>query len=70
VIDKDGQMLFCNLAGEALTGYSGVDLVGRNVSMLTPPDIRVKHDSFLRHYVRNWGRVICVLWFCVSDDHL
>lgn len=51
VIDTVGTILFCNIAAEELLGYSLADLQGQNVKMLTPPDIRVKHDGFLRRYL-------------------
>ncbi len=53
VIDKEGTILFCNLAAEELLGYAFADLQGQNVKMLTPPDVRVKHDAFLRRYLES-----------------
>jgi PAS domain-containing protein len=48
VIDKEGTVLFQNMAAEDLLGYETKEIVGKNVKELTPPDIRVKHDTFLR----------------------
>ena len=48
IIDKEGTVLFQNLAAEDLLGYETKDIVGKNVKELTPPDIRPKHDLYLR----------------------
>ncbi len=48
IIDKEGIVLFQNLAAEDLLGYETKDLVGKNIKELTPPDVRPKHDSYLR----------------------
>lgn len=55
VIDTIGTILFCNMTAEELFGYALSELEGQNIRMMTPPDVRVKHDHYLRRYVRRRG---------------
>ena len=50
IIDTVGNVLFVNIAFEELTGYSLDEVLGMNVKMFTPEDIKVKHDGYLRRY--------------------
>ncbi len=51
VIDKMGTILFQNFAAEDMLGYDSAVIVGTNIRELTPPEIRAKHDSYLKRYL-------------------
>lgn len=51
IIDTTGKILFYNFAAEDSLGYESGELLGQNIKMLTPPDVRSKHDGFLRRYL-------------------
>ncbi len=51
IIDKTGTVLFQNFAAEDMLGYDTTELVGTNIKELTPPEIRAKHDSYLKRYL-------------------
>lgn len=51
IIDTSGLVLFQNLAAAELLGYSDSEVVGQNVRMLTPPEVRSKHDSYLKRFL-------------------
>ena len=53
IIDTVGKVLFSNYALEELLGYQPDDLIGRNISEITPPDVRAKHDMYLRRYLES-----------------
>lgn len=50
VADGGGRIKMANPALEVLTGYSGDDVVGKNVDVLLPADIREKHAQAMRTY--------------------
>ena len=47
LIDRKGTMLSCNSATERMFGYDRMDMLGRNVSMLMPPEYREAYDGYL-----------------------
>jgi PAS domain S-box-containing protein len=51
IIDQKGVVLSCNPAVEKWFGYSAVELIGHNVSMLMPEPHRSAHDGFLAAYL-------------------
>ena len=56
VIDDAGTVLSFSRAAELLFGYASKDVVGRNVSMLTPDHHRAAHDGYLRRYLQTGER--------------
>ena len=46
-IDQNNRVTFFNSAAESLWGFSRDDVVGQNVRMLVPDEIRSNHDSFV-----------------------
>lgn len=46
-IDESNRIIFANAAAEKLWGYQRDDMLGQNVKMLVPADIREKHDSMV-----------------------
>lgn len=52
IIDDRGSVHAFNKAASALLGYSLLDVVGRNVSMLMTGDDRANHDAYIQNYVR------------------
>nr|WP_143547951.1 methyl-accepting chemotaxis protein [Rhodopirellula sp. SM50] len=49
-IDSTGIVTSFNLAAESLFGYRADEVIGNNVSMLTPSPHREQHDDYLRRY--------------------
>jgi two-component system, LuxR family, sensor kinase FixL len=49
-IDEYGAIERINPAAETLFGYTQVEVVGENVSMLMPSGHRERHDGYLAHY--------------------
>ncbi|NND90092.1 MAG: PAS domain S-box protein [Granulosicoccus sp.] len=51
-IDRNGLIQLVNQATSSIFGYATEDMLGRNVSMLMPEHIAVRHDDYLRHHQR------------------
>ncbi len=58
VIDEAGIIEIASPSAEALFGYSGAEMVGRNVSMLMPPSHSVHHDDYLTAYLTSGHRKV------------
>ncbi|MDE8650615.1 PAS domain-containing sensor histidine kinase [Novosphingobium album (ex Liu et al. 2023)] len=58
VIDERGHMVSFSDAAERMFGYSQVEVVGSNVSMLMPSPYRERHDGYLERYLRTGERRI------------
>jgi PAS domain S-box-containing protein len=58
IIDRRGRIQTYNRACEKLFGYDAKSVIGKNVKMLMPPDIRREHDQYLRNYQETGVRKI------------
>jgi PAS domain S-box-containing protein len=59
VIDTAGRIQAFNKSAETMLGYSASEIVGRNVSLLMPPDDAARHGDYIGRYLRtNEARVI------------
>ncbi|MDK9696428.1 MAG: PAS domain S-box protein [Siculibacillus sp.] len=52
VIDDRARVLVFNKACEQLFGYPAAEVVGRNISLLMPPEYSSEHDAAVAHYQR------------------
>lgn len=57
-IDATGLIETYNGAAERMFGYTAIDVIGRNVSMLMPQPYRGEHDGYLRRYLTTGERRI------------
>ncbi len=58
-IDENNHVTFFNDAASALWGYSKGEVVGNNVAMLIPENLRAKHDGFVnRHRQDGVDRIV------------
>lgn len=55
VIDEQGRMETVNPAVLKMFGYEQNELIGKNISILTPESVRRNHDAYLKRY-RETGR--------------
>ena len=55
VIDGNNDIIYFNNAAVRLWGYSRAEVMGRNVKMLIPSEMRANHDSWVTSH-RNGGR--------------
>ncbi|HEX7657807.1 MAG TPA: PAS domain S-box protein [Sphingomonas sp.] len=58
VIDERGIVMSFSAAAERLFGYAAVDVIGRNVSMLMPPQDADRHDAYIQRYLKTGERRI------------
>jgi PAS domain S-box-containing protein len=49
-IDARNCITLFNAAAERLWGYSAAEVLGKNVKMLVPPEMRGSHDGFVDHH--------------------
>jgi PAS domain S-box-containing protein len=52
VCDETGKIQGFNSGASAMFGYSLIDVVGKNVKMLTPPEIARNHDAYIQNYIK------------------
>ena len=58
-IDVNGIVIYVNQSAKELFGYSDVDLIGRNISILMPSPYKENHDHYLHNYqISNKSTVI------------
>ncbi|OEC32519.1 methyl-accepting chemotaxis protein [Pseudomonas cuatrocienegasensis] len=58
-IGPDNRVTFFNTAAEKLWGYTRQDVVGQNVAMLIPSELRQHHDGYVdRHRRENTNRIV------------
>ncbi len=58
IIDDKGLIRTLNPAVEKMFGFSGEELIGRNVNVLMPEPFRSRHDGYLRHHLETGERKI------------
>lgn len=56
VIDERGLIHSFSAAAERMFGYDAAEVIGKNVSLLTPDTIRQDHDSYLIRYLATGER--------------
>jgi len=49
-IDQDNLITFYNHSAEKLWGYAPAEVMGRNVNMLVPPEMKGQHDGFVKQH--------------------
>ena len=49
---EDGKIIAVNQTTEQMFGYAGNDLLGQNLSILTPQPLRQEHEEFVANYLR------------------
>ncbi|ACE85779.1 PAS domain S-box protein [Cellvibrio japonicus] len=49
-IDTHNQITFFNRAAERLWGYTRDEVLGKNVAMLIPTELRAAHDGYVNHH--------------------
>ncbi len=50
VLDEKGTIQSVNPATLGILGYSAEDLIGKNISVLMPPNMQTEHDSYLARF--------------------
>ena len=50
-IDTQGMIESVNPGTEVMFGYRADELIGKNISLLTPEPIRSQHDGYLAHFI-------------------
>jgi two-component system, LuxR family, sensor kinase FixL len=58
IIDEHARMMMFNKACERMFGYEAAEVIGLNVSMLTPPEHAGVHDEYVAAYKRSGHRKI------------
>lgn len=51
-IDQQGRITSCNQTVETMFGYRHEELIGQNISMLTPEPVKSQHDMYLQRYLQ------------------
>lgn len=49
--NKDGMILSFNTASEKIFGYSVIEIVGKNITQLMPPNIAEQHEKYVKQYL-------------------
>ena len=49
-IDTKNTVTFFNPAAEKLWGYERQEVIGQNVAMLIPQELRANHDGYVKHH--------------------
>ncbi len=59
LINENDEVMFFNPAAEKLWGYKREEVIGNNIDMLIPRDLRPAHPEYIRHNRE-----------CVATSHL
>ncbi len=70
VIDDRARVLVFNKACEDLFGMAAADVVGRNISILMPPEFAAEHDTYLSNYLHTGERRIIGIGREVRGRHV
>lgn len=65
-ISERGLIQSFSRSAEVLFGYTADEVIGKNVSMLTPSPYREEHDGYLEHYLRTGEKRIIGIGRVVS----
>lgn len=57
-IDSRGIIQSANLAAERMFGFTGAEMLERNIKMIMPPPYRDEHDGYLEQYQKTGARKI------------
>ena len=57
LINENDEVMFFNPAAEKLWGYKREEVIGNNIDMLIPRDLRPAHPEYIRHTVKAVKRV-------------
>lgn len=49
LINENDEVMFFNPAAEKLWGYKREEVIGNNIDMLIPRDLRPAHPQYIRH---------------------
>lgn len=49
LINENDEVMFFNPAAEKLWGYKREEVIGNNIDMLIPRDLRPAHPEYIRH---------------------
>ena len=69
VMNEQARILLFNSACERLFGRVAADVVGRNVSVIMPPDYAAEHDGYVAHYLATGERRIIGIGREVRGQH-
>ena len=58
VIDETARIMIFNRACERMFGFAAEEVIGRNVSMLMPPEHSGDHDAYVENYKRTGHRKV------------
>lgn len=53
LLNKEHHILYCNESSETLLGYRASDLVGQNIEILIPQEVRNRHAHWVQKYDEN-----------------
>lgn len=58
ICNQQGIVLSCSQATERMFGHACDELIGKNISLLMPPEVAVRHDDYMATYERTGKRKV------------